>query len=341
MNNYLIVNKMDRNSKENLITSAIAMLPTHIKANVVMDSIHKSGPFCDAEIELTSGRKNVHFYVEAKRIHRKESLKPLFEHAGPNTLLICNGLSEFLLEQCQRHNLNVIDTFGNISIQADNLMIWVQRTKVIESAPQPTDINRNSLMSEGVSKLLFILAAEPNSIKSTYRELAEMANISLGMVSKALKLLQEERVVSIKPKRVLDEERLIQLWLDSYRVALRKSLGGIRVKYPESWSEISLEQDDKWGGEVAAEQLTAYLYAHDWQLFTHLPLQKKLAQLKCRPDAEGNLWLVPAFWGKSLKWSDRTQALLAIAELEASLDSRNHETARMLHEQYLSTKETN
>ncbi|MAF15811.1 MAG: hypothetical protein CMG93_07505 [Marinomonas sp.] len=340
MKNNSIVNKMDHNSKENLITSAITMLPAHIKANVVMDDTCKSEPFCDAEIELIFGQQKIHFCVEAKRIHRKESLIPLFKHAGPNTLLICNGLSKFLLEQCQQNSLNVIDSFGNVSIQADNVMIWAQQTKVIEDTLQPTNISRNSLMSEGVCKLLFILAAVPHSIKSTYRELAEMANISLGMVSKALKLLAEARVVSIKPKRVLDEERLIQLWLDAYRLTLRKSLGGIRVAYLDSWQNIALEQDDKWGGEVAAEQLTAYLHAHDWQLFTHLPLQKKLAQLKCRPDAEGNLWLVPAFWGKSLKWNDRTQALLAIAELEASLDSRNHEIARMLHEQYLSTKET-
>ena len=341
MNKTIVVNKMDHNAKENFITSAIAMLPAHIKAKVVMDSTHKSEPFCDAEIELTFGPQKIHFYVEAKRIHRKESLIPLFEHAGPNTLLICNGLSKFLLEQCQQNSLNVIDSFGNVSIQADHVMIWAQQTKAIEDTPQPTNISRNSLMSEGVCKLLFTLAAAPHSIKSTYRELADMANISLGMVSKALKLLAEAKVVSIKPKRILDKERLIQLWLDSYRMTLRKSLGGIRVTYPTSWQNISLEQDDKWGGEVAAEQLTAYLNAHDWQLFTHIPLQKKLAQLKCRPDAEGNLWLVPAFWGKSLKWSDRTQALLAIAELEASLDSRNHETARMLHEQYLSTKATN
>ena len=232
------------------------MLPAHIKANVVMDDTCKSEPFSDAEIKLTFGLQKIHFCVEAKRVHRKESLLPLFKHAGSNTLLICNGLSEFLLEQCQQNRLNVIDFFGNVSIQADNVMIWAQQTRVIEDTLQPTNIRRNSLMSEGVCKLLFI-------IKSTYRELAEMANLSLGMVSKALKLLAEARVVSIKPKRVLDEKRLIQLWLDAYRLTLRKSLGGIRVAYPDSWQNIELEQGDKWGGEVAAEQLTAYLHAHD------------------------------------------------------------------------------
>jgi hypothetical protein len=96
-----------------------------------------------------------------------------------------------------------------------------------------------------------------------------------------------------------------------------------------------MEEDDFWGGEAAAEKLTQYLHPQELQLFTRQPLQKKLAQLKCRPNPEGLLWLVPAFWGAKLAWSETSQALLAVAELEASKDSRNIEVARMIHEQYL------
>ncbi|WP_410506483.1 type IV toxin-antitoxin system AbiEi family antitoxin [Marinomonas sp. GJ51-6] len=65
---------------------------------------------------------------------------------------------------------------------------------------------------------------------------------------------------------------------------------------------------------------------------------KKLAQLNCRPNSEGDLWLVSAFWGDRLEWTNRSQALLAVAELEASKDSRNIETSRMIYEKYLQTE---
>ncbi|WOD07773.1 hypothetical protein ONZ50_00915 [Marinomonas sp. GJ51-6] len=48
--------------------------------------------------------------------------------------------------------------------------------------------------------------------------------------------------------------------------------------------------------------------------------------------------MVSAFWGDRLEWTNRSQALLAVAELEASKDSRNIETSRMIYEKYLQTE---
>ncbi|WP_219722521.1 type IV toxin-antitoxin system AbiEi family antitoxin [Salinivibrio kushneri] len=48
--------------------------------------------------------------------------------------------------------------------------------------------------------------------------------------------------------------------------------------------------------------------------------------------------MVPAFWGKALDININAKALLAVAELLASRDSRNKEVAERINEQYLHLK---
>ncbi|UYI47689.1 type IV toxin-antitoxin system AbiEi family antitoxin [Vibrio natriegens] len=86
-------------------------------------------------------------------------------------------------------------------------------------------------------------------------------------------------------------------------------------------------------------RLPVLLQPYELQLFTFEPLQKKLALLKAaKPDPAGRLWLVPAFWGKGLDINIKAKALLAVAELLASSDSRNKEVAELINEQYLHLK---
>lgn len=319
-----------------LAMNALALLPAHIKSDFAQNETFNDNHFTDGELYLTVSGAEYHFFVEVKTIHRKESLSALLVNTAPNTLLICNRLTTYLADMCTENGLNFIDAAGNARINMDGFHLWVEPQKTNKLKKNLNVENKSNKLGEGAAKLLFALLSQPDVLNLSYREIAEYANISLGMVSKGLGILEAESLISLgDTRRILDAERMLNFWIDSYRLAIRPKLGGIRLQLESEWQNVPMEESDFWGGEAAAERLTRYLHPKDLQLFTRQPLQKKLAQLKCRPNPEGNLWLVPAFWGSKLAWSDKSQALLAVAELEASKDSRNIEVARMIHEQYL------
>lgn len=319
-----------------LAVNALALLPAHIKADFVQNESEVHERFTDGELCLTISGDEYHFYVAVKTVHRKESLSSLFADAAPNTLLICNRLTPYLADICMENGVNFIDSAGNVRINNGALHIWIESQQTRQSQKDFNLAGKSNKLGEGAAKLLFVLLSKPDALHLSYREIAEYANISLGMVSKGLGIFESESLISLgDTRRILDTERMLSLWVESYRLSIRPKLGGIRLQFEREWQDLPMEEDDFWGGEAAAEQLTRYLHPQELQLFTRQPLQKKLAQLKCRPNPEGLLWLVPAFWGVKLAWSETSQALLAVAELEASKDSRNIEVARMIHEQYL------
>ncbi|MCE9679188.1 hypothetical protein LZP69_08375 [Shewanella sp. AS1] len=325
------------NKEATLLMLAMDNLPPQLHGESTLVANRKENHcFNDAEVILKARDKTYHFDVEIKHIHRKESLAALLPFVRPDTLLICNRLSPFLADFCSEHSINFIDNAGNARVTYKEFNLWVEGKRPLKS------FSSNSPQAKpgvGFMKLLFALLVKDETLHLPYRDIANLANISLGMVSKGVQYLVAEKLISQGSSRdVLDQAALYRLWFEYYRTVLRPKLGGIKLDAPSDWRDIPLNQRDCWGGEVAADELTQYLQPYELQLFTFEPLQKKLAQLKAKPNTTGKLWLVPAFWGQELQINNKAKALLAIAELLASNDSRNREVAGQINEQYLHLK---
>ncbi|QSX29007.1 hypothetical protein JYB88_12175 [Shewanella cyperi] len=324
------------NKEATLLMLAMDNLPPHIQGESTFDPKPDGHLYTDAKVTLIAYGERYPFDVEIKYIHRKESLAALLDTARPDTLLVCNRLSTFLADFCSSHSINFIDEAGNARVNYNGLHLWVEGKDSMVSAPSSKRQGKPGL---GFMKLLFALLAQEEVLHLPFRNIADMANISLGMVSKGFQYLASEKLVSLgSTRRILDREALYHIWIEYYRTVLRPKLGGLRLIAPDDWREIPLTSDDCWGGEVAADELTHYLQPYDLQLFTFEPLQKKLALLKAKSNQTGRFWLVPAFWGKELKIDSKAKALLAVAELLASNDSRNREVAGLINEQYLHLK---
>ena len=111
----------------------------------------------------------------------------------------------------------------------------------------------------------------------------------------------------------------------------------------EWWLNAELPAGAVWGGEVAAdhytdflkpEHITVYLDpAQDRQTFTRLVVSHRL-----RPDPAGNIECLDRFWPATAAGPTETgyaHPVLVYADLIASGDPRNLETARRLKEQCL------
>lgn len=192
-------------------------------------------------------------------------------------------------------------------------------------------------------KLLFVLLTQPGSINENYRQLASYAGISLGMVSKAFDYLETERHYRSgkQGRRLTDPDWLMAEWIREYASVLRPKLKTLQLECDINWLSIELEEGECWGGEPAGYLLSdRYLKPEILQLFTHSPLAERRKSLRLKPHPTGKLILTQAFWSINFPLTERAKTVLCVAELIASRDDRNIETAGRINEKYLHISQT-
>ncbi|HAG52391.1 MAG TPA: hypothetical protein DCL21_01230, partial [Alphaproteobacteria bacterium] len=224
------------NTNATLLMLAIDNLPSHIQGECTFDPKPDGKHYTDAEVTLMVHGERYRFSVEIKHIHRKESLTALLGAARPDTLLVCNRLTAHLADFCSSNAINFIDEAGNARVSCNGLNLWIEGKNSSVSHPATQQQAKPGL---GFMKLLFSLLAQEDVLRLPFRAIAEMANISLGMVSKGFKHLESEKLVSLgSTRRILDKEALYHIWIEHYRTVLRPKLGGIRLVAPGDWREI-------------------------------------------------------------------------------------------------------
>jgi len=105
-----------------------------------------------------------------------------------------------------------------------------------------------------------------------------------------------------------------------------------------------LGEDIFWGGEPAADILTNYLSPGEWTIYSNVDKKLLLKKGGLVPDPkDGNVIVYSIFWNPinnfsfNIEDSKIVNPLLVYADLLATNDSRNFETAKKIYEQYLST----
>ncbi len=281
------------------------------------------------------------FALEIKHVYRKESLMAFREQMArfPTdvpALLVCNRLTLALAGYCADNQINFIDTAGNARIQVPGLYLF------IEGRYKKKPVAVSNHFAEGVMKLLFVLLSCPESLNDTYRTLAGKAGISLGMVSKAFDYLKAQRYFrkSQEERRLMNEGKLQVLWLKDYATALRPKLDFLSLPMPASRDEITLATDEFWSGEIAAAELSGgYLIPESGVIFTPHSLLQRRKELGLKPAPCGKLQLISCFW-RNFTLNRKAEAMLCVAELLASGDDRNWETARIINDRYLHLSES-
>ncbi|WP_454877438.1 type IV toxin-antitoxin system AbiEi family antitoxin [Serratia inhibens] len=329
-------------TEEELLASVRANLPVGMNLTTKLQPNGDSDGYACLSV---SNNKTFTFKMDIKIIRRKENLfllrKSWQNRTADERLLLCSPLTPAQTKICEELKLNFIDAAGNASINTEGLFLQISGKK----APKNTKHfeEGNTRISEGTLKLLFVLLSDTNAIDSTYRELANAAGISLGMVSKAFDYLEAQRYYrkSQDRRRLLEPGALTSLWLREYAIMLRPKQKSIRLAAPTDWQRIPLQSNETWGGEAAASLLTdGYLSPEKLILFTHEPLQQRRKDLGLRPEREGQMQLVTAFWGNEWRLTALAKAMLSVGELLAGRDDRNLEVARLVNDKYLGLKDS-
>ena len=140
-------------------------------------------------------------------------------------------------------------------------------------------------------------------------------------------------------KTLTNTPKLIEEWVTRFPDTLRPKL--VRSRYQaDSDRLLALDlqvQHGYWSGEVAGQRLTGYLKPERFALYLDGEEKALLTQARMRLDASGNTEVLQAFWNlpPNEKYPDVVPPLLAYADLMATEDGRNLETARMIYEKFL------
>lgn len=269
---------------------------------------------------------------------------------NPPNILIAPEIPATVRADLRRQKIGYLDGLGNAYLDAPPIFLLVEMQPAAKAgklrpekalAPRP-DTTR--AFNETGLRLLFALLNEPGLEKLPYRELAQKTGLALGTVHNAIAALKELKYLRIrgKTKVLVDKRDLLEKYVNNFPDQLRPRLhlGTYRPLQaaPDWWKTADLTGLGAcWGGEPGAELLTRYLQAERLTLYVFGDTLTAMERLRLIPDPMGTVEIMRAFWPKLEKDLDKPCAppLVVYADLLATRNDRNRETAQRIYDDYL------
>jgi hypothetical protein len=149
-------------------------------------------------------------------------------------------------------------------------------------------------------------------------------------------------LVEIGPRQrtIADVPALLKRWTEAYPDQLRPKLviERFQADKPRWWEKINImDYHACWGAEVAAAKLTKHLKPERVVIYADEPPGKLIIENKLRKTADGDVEILKPFWKFDYQLADRgvVPPLLVYADLIATGDVRNIETAGIIYDKYL------
>jgi hypothetical protein len=194
-------------------------------------------------------------------------------------------------------------------------------------------------------QVILALLVRPALLNESRRTIAMFAGVSTGTAHTTVQtLLQRKDLIERGDGLVFTNfDRLLDEWVTLYPLLLRESLklGRYRATEPSWWTDM-VAPNDEWmlGGESAAALITNYLKLAVVTVYCPNGIPSKvISRGRLRPDPAGNVEFLKAPFELNRTpglVDDVVYPVLVYADLVASGDSRNLETAQLIRDQYIS-----
>jgi predicted transcriptional regulator len=299
------------------------------------------------------------FIVEFKASARKASLLStlaqiseyidLFEpDAIP--LVVVPYMGNMGQELCREHEVSWLDLSGNAAIQAPGLLIHVEgKPNLFKTVGRPS--NAFAPKSSRIARQFLI---QPHR-SFTQRELAQATDLDKGHVSRIVRRLEQDNLITgtdERSLRVVDPGVLLDSWYEVYEFVRHEIIKGHIAA--RSGDELLYRIDKtlkKAKVEYAATGLgAAWLFTHFAGFRTttfflrYKPSEKVLQELGFRKDERGaNTWLVVPNDDGIFHGSKAIEKIKCVHPVQIYLDLKGHperapEAATELRREYLSWK---
>ncbi|OMH39408.1 type IV toxin-antitoxin system AbiEi family antitoxin [Motiliproteus sp. MSK22-1] len=270
-------------------------------------------------------------------------------------LLVADYVNPKMAEKLKDMDVQFIDTAGNAYINRPPVYILITGNKL---KPLTKSRGSNRAFDATGLKVVYGFLCNAQLVNASYREIAEQTGVALGTVGWVVNGLKAAGFiidrVGKKNRRIVSRRKLLDRWVEAYPEKLKpKQLMGVFVaEDPYWWKGIKIEECGAyWGGEIAASQYTDYLKPQTATVYL--------------PERAGNKLLMIAKLRKAVDWTDNDPGIVSVyrpfwperlndfangmptasngvvspiltyAELMATGDSRNIETAGMIYEQHI------
>ncbi len=298
----------------------------------------------DAIVKIQWNDLDHYFAVEIKNIVTRAILGVavkqlnLFQQKG---MLVAKYINPRIADELKKMDIPFIDTAGNAYINEPPLFIYIKGNKPFDKdiLEQPARTFRPTGL-----QVIFALLCNPGLENKPFREIATKADVALGTVGWIMyDLRRMAYLIDTGPRnrRLVRKDNLLDRWVAVYPEQLRpkKMIGRFKADNPYWWENIDLKEINAlWGGEVAANIMTENLRPQIITVYAKPPIGRFLLKNGLKNDVNGDIEILRIFWEieKDRLHNELVHPLLIYADLLATGDTRNIETARMIYEKELS-----
>lgn len=258
------------------------------------------------------------------------------QRPGPTggTVLITDYVHPALATKLKDMDIAFMDTAGNAYVNLPGLYVFMKGNGKPEGERRnPT---HRAFKPAGL-RILYAFLCNPGLENRTYRDIAAAAGVALGTVAQTVNdLLAQGRLVDTKHhRRVRNRRDLFMEWVMAYPHELRPKLliGRYAAKDDAWWKNPTPGLEGAlWGGEPAAARLTGHLLPATATIYVRDRLNSLIVAHGLQRDPRGRVELLHAFWQFEPPHPamPTVHPLLVYADLIATADPRNLETARII-----------
>jgi len=309
----------------------------------VYPEIEPEGP--DAVIGVTLNDMEWHFAVEVKYTLTPAMIGTVVQHLKRNLekgLIVTKYITPQIADTLKELNIPFIDTAGNAYINEPPLFIFIKGNRPIEIHTKKTPTR--AFRPTGL-QVIFALLRNPKLEGATFREIARVANVALGTVGWVMQGLKQMGYLidmGKRGRRLIKKEKLLARWVTTYPEQLRpkKTVGRYKAKDHDFWKYADLPYGMAfWGGEVAAAKMDQYLKPEIVTIYAveQAVLNNWFIKHRIKKDPEGKIEILETFWDteQNTLYQNLVHPILIYADLQATGDPRNIETAEMIYEKEL------
>ena len=300
----------------------------------------------DAIIRINWQNMEWNFFAEIKPVFTRAmiggTIQQMMRLLPEKGLLITRYITPQIADTLKELGIPFIDTVGNAYINAPPLLVFIKGNR-------PAQMHREKLPTRAFGptglRVVFALLCNPGLEKATFREIAKVAEVALGTVGWVMGDLRQIGHLADMGKRgrlLVLKEKLLRRWVTAYPEQLRpkKMLGRYKAPDPDWWKDAELPPlQVYWGGETAATKLIKYLKPQVATIYARNlePLTKWLVKNRLKKDPYGDIEILRKFWKFDHNWRYEAlvHPLLIYADLIATGDPRNIETAEIIYENEL------
>jgi len=280
--------------EERIATKAVAAL--HDKSGVHLELIDKNsvlgtGLWPDMRFRISGSE--LELICEIKTGLNREMLEPMVRllksaAEGRPAMIMANYIDAKLGKALRDLEVNYVDASGNTYINLEPLFIFIEGQSIADGL---TQIKPAKLFSSTDLQVIYALLTNPSLLNENYREVAQCANVALGVCGSVFRELKDQgyfvETVSTKRREWRAKHKLIGRWVEQYPMLIKRTFLGEFSAPGFDWlrAEGFNNFDAQLGGGPAVARYTqekvnndVSVYVNDqqqWQFIREMGLTKE------------------------------------------------------------------